>query len=90
MALATVTRDGLIYTVTLSERADACLARWATSNSRNRANQLEDIIQAFLRNKINDYRNADGPSLAAQLAAMTPEQRAIVDPVFAAVVIPPE
>ncbi len=88
MAMVTVERNGLVYSVTLSPRADACLQRWADQSGRNRANQLEDVVRSQLRSKLNEFAAMDGPTLVEKYNAMTAGQKAIVDPIFAAVVVP--
>ena len=78
--MATVVRnaDGT-YTVTLTARAEKTLQRWAKDQSRTRANQLEEVISAFLRNKTQDYRQLDGPNLHDRYDAATPAVQAKVD-----------
>lgn len=70
------------YTVTLTPRGEQILLRWATEQSRNRANQLEEVIKGFMQNKAQDYRQIDGPTMRDRYEALTPEQQAQVNTIL--------
>ena len=66
-------------TVTLTTLEQKVLLRWATDSAKSPAAQFEDLVDAFLRNKANDYRSLDGPIMRDKYDAATPAIRAQVD-----------
>lgn len=91
MALAQVARNAAddTFVVTLNAKAHKALKRWGDETAISKAKQLEDILAAFLQNKINDYRGLDGPTLVDKYDALTPAQQATVDAILATAVVVP-
>lgn len=88
MALVTVTRNAADnYTVALSERAVDILRWWSNRLTVSMANALEQKLIEFFRDKARQKNSDEGPTLAQKYDAMTPAQKAIVDPVFASVTV---
>lgn len=58
------------------------IVRWAQETGRTPAKQFEDVVNGFLTNKRNDYRNIDGPTMREKYEALTPAQQAQVDAIL--------
>lgn len=69
-------------TVTFTAKEKKLIQRWATDTSRTEAAQFEHVINGFLQNKLNDYRNLDGPTMRVLYEALTPAQQADVDAIL--------
>ena len=69
-------------TVTFTAPEKKLIQRWAADTSRTEAAQLEDVINGFLQNKANDYRNLDGPTMRQKYEALTAAKQASVDAIL--------
>lgn len=71
-------------TVTLNAKEQKLLKRWGDEQlpPRNVGAQFEDVVNGFLQNKANDYRNIDGPTLRDKYEALTPAKQAEVDAIL--------
>lgn len=71
-------------TVTLSAREQKLVKRWADEQQpvRTPQAQFEDVVNGFLANKANDYRNLDGPTLRDRYEALTAAKQAQVDAIL--------
>lgn len=87
--VAGATQNEDTYIVSLSPTGHEVLKRWAVDSGRNRANVLEEAIQAIMRNKRNDQRNTDGPTLADKMAAATTDQKAQLNAILNTIIVTP-
>jgi len=69
-------------TVTFTAKEKKLIQRWAADTGRTEAVQLENVINGFLANKANDYRNIDGPTMRDKYEALTVAKQAEVDAIL--------
>lgn len=66
-------------TVTATASDQKVLVRWAQERGRTIASLFEDVVNGFITNKRNDYRNIDGPTMREKYEALSPAVQAQVD-----------